>query len=451
MLIRKFLFCLFMATAPSFAFAIEIHSFIGKDCDLTQGLILDVSEGQITVLTLTGDSKVLAQNAIDSILIHNTVTNPIQSIRVDPLSKAHFRDVYVGSTKELLFNGWAVKFIENLVIFMDVQGKTHVLEINDITRIRPATTDKNLFTPEYRKASFDFGDFANNCPSIKEQKGEIKSSRVLADQIQMDEFLSNLEKGFRQLDGFQERTYLYARPQLFDPNTRLGFPSYGKGGDGEPSRFPLYFQWTSGDPFRFQSLTQFGTPVVEWTPTFTPPFVIRTEVKSHLFHASFVGNLPFISAGADRFYWDPDLNFSDLAKSKSSLFAGISFNYMALMGFDWGPWSASFGTYFPIFAAYGYPQHEYREILATSVSPIFRLMYTGPNWRLRGVYSQTDNKKNSGIENKDLNHESNPEFCPTCSTESVGKSIGRFDLKSHFYRVGIDYDVLVNTRISLDQ
>ncbi|MGE3759686.1 MAG: hypothetical protein AB7H97_18105, partial [Pseudobdellovibrionaceae bacterium] len=53
--------------------------------------------------------------------------------------------------------------------------------------------------------------------------------------------------------------------------------------------------------------------------------------------------------------------------------------------------------------------------------------------------------------NKDLNHESNPDFCPTCSTESVGKSIGRFDLKSHFYRVGIDYDVLVNTRISLDQ
>lgn len=439
---KRFIGLLFLASLilTSTAQAVEIYSALTQKCQLVQGLIVDVTEDNVVFLTLEGQSKRLPRDDVRFLVIHNTLENPVRTITLDDDLKSRLRAIYLEDSSEPVFYGWAVRFVEDLVIFYDLKGKTYVLEMYNIRKIRPAGEGKKgRRRLKGTSVQLRLGDVSSHCSNVRqsEAKGGLRPTRILGDQIQISEFMSNFEEGYEHLVSFQERTYLYAKPYLYEKRTKLGFPVYGKYKEGPPSNFPMYFQWATGDPFRFQSFSQIGTVTNEYGPTIEPMFLFRSDLKSHIFTGTFVGNLLALPAGSEYFTRGYEDNFGiKYGNKKNKSHSATAFNYMALMGGDWGPWSFSIGTYFPIFAFRVRDENasvdEFREILANKVSPIFRVMFTRNWFKARVLYSQTRVTPGGSFDDLTISIDED------ISARGVIES---FQFKGHYLRVGADIQI----------
>lgn len=429
------------------AWAHEIYSLLTSDCNTHQGIILYVDDTKVSMLRINGTTIDVDRTKIDFLLVHNTIDNPFPLIQSSPALQQHFRSIYIANADQPSFHGWPVKFIEDLVVFIDTKGRTQVVELEQISKLRPGPELSKPLKLRAEPIIFGLGDISRQCPQTAQERSRttskslhLRPTRVLGDKIQISEFISNFQKGFAALESYEERTYLYAKPFLFETDSKLGFTYFEKYYEQPDLAVPLYFQWSTGRPYHFQSFNQIGRTPVEWSPSAEPVVSFRSELKSHFFHALFLGNLSALPAGTE-FYTDP--TYSEQMQKipdRGNAHSAVIYNYMALMGGDFGPWSLSLGTLFPIH--YIDVGEERREILASSISPVIRGMYTRPTWRLRGIYSPTERDVSENV--VDTHVSLGPD-------ESVEGYIRRFNFAGNFFRAGLDVELSKQIKGSIDQ
>lgn len=414
----------------SLAGALELQGFVTSDCKKHVGVIIHVENKSVELINLKGQYEILSQDAIETVYVFNVIDNPIESVTVDDRILKRLRAVHTEDSADPRALAFPVRFIEDLIVFYSLDGKAHVYTFADLFKIRPAEAKhKGVHKPVfYRGTTFEFAEQSAKCAG---NSGTVKATRVLADKISISEFLHSMEDGFESLVSFEERTYLYAKPMLYDQKTRLGLLFLGKRSEpGLP--FPLYFQWSTGEPYRFQAFNVFGSKPNEFLPNAEPVFGFRSDVKSHFFHAHFSGNFVGLPAGERVFV-------GTIQKLSEDLTAQPSFNYMAMMGGDYGPYSLSVGFYFP---TYGIRvRDEYREVLGSRPSYAIRGMYTKAKFRVRAIGALTDYESHSPTE----------EDVAARTTEdgiTFAPSYFRFD--SIFIRGGIDYSFSEKMKFGAD-
>lgn len=425
---------------PNFAFATELYSFVSNNCAVVSGLIVNIEGQTIHLIDLKGEARDILLADQEVMLLHNTVENPIPRIQLKKEILNRLKDVYVDDDDSPAFTGWPVKFVEEMVVFYATTGRQHVVEQTRISKIRPAKIKQEAITPPSSSEKLSFGDVLNRCPSLRSAEGNVvRPTQIIADKIQINEFVSTLEHGFRSLDSYEERTYLYSRPIVFDKVFRLGYRFPLQGGlnyNAPPNPAPIYFQWGSGDPYRFQSFNQIGGAFVEVAPTLESYPFLRSEVKSHFFHGVFLGNIPAIPAGTFYLHKQAD----DIYTGWNEQFrSALTLNYLAMLGVDFGRFSASFGSFYPVHMLV-YKRQQFREIVASDVAPIFRFMFTHKKYRLRALGSimSSDGRNDSSIK----------------TTEDVAfgfsSVISEFNLKSRFIRLGGEYDFTDFLKLTAD-
>lgn len=217
----------FLQMALPAAWALEVYSLLDEKCQLREGLILGITPTQVEMLGLDGQYSTIERENLRHLAIYNTVDNPIGRIEDHPRLRQLLVEIYVRNSDEPSFIGWPVKFVENLVIFFDLRGKTHVFELFKIRKIRPF---KGAHIPAKKLAhdpvKLSYVSWVSDCqlPGKGEARGNrVRPTRMLGDQIQISEFLTQFENGFEDVKSFQERTYVYARPFLYEKSTKLGF------------------------------------------------------------------------------------------------------------------------------------------------------------------------------------------------------------------------------------
>ena len=124
-----FVLIIFFESTPH---ASEIYSIIYKKCLSYTGLIFDVDENEIQLLDKNGSFRVLPKKEIESVLIFNTVENPIP--RIDFLNnlKVPPRKITVQGKPDFSFIRWPIRFFEELIVFYDINGKTHLVNIDQL-------------------------------------------------------------------------------------------------------------------------------------------------------------------------------------------------------------------------------------------------------------------------------------------------------------------------------
>lgn len=432
--------------------ALEIYSLLDKDCQLYDGLIVGVDAESVEMLTRQGHYSRFHREDLRYLAVYNTIDNPIAEIKPHPRLAETLLEVYTDNQDRPKLVGWPVKFVENLVLFYDIKGKSHVFEMYKIRKLRPyRESGLEVVKLAHQPVQLSYKSWISQCklPSSKDKDNNIvRPSRILGDQIQISEFFVQFEEGFDSIQSFKERTYVYAKPFLYERQTKMGILAFEKKNlflSPEPI-IPLYFQWSKGREFRFQSFNQLGSVPVEYLPAVEPLAVFRSDLKSHIFHASFVGNLQALSAGSE--FFTPLVSNSgglnqmpyDVGKADFKSHSSASINYMALMGGDWGPWSLSVGTYFPNYMVQ--TKDEFREILASRLAPLFRLMYTGENFRLRGLLGFTNLEQNGEVKDTQISRD---------SESSVINYLQSFSFQSHYIRVGVEYQISRQLEASLDE
>lgn len=396
----KFLTLAVALLTPLTALSVEVYSIFDNKCQNNSGYLIAEKDDIYTMLTTKGKTLKLSKNQIKGVLVYNFVNPPITSSKT--LDKDYMRSLTVEDEgKTVTFKGYAIQFIEDLVVFLGDDGSTRVHKLDNIVKIRP--TQSNLSTTSSKnKLDIKSIGYVQSCAQSG-SNGTTIPNRILVDKIKIQQFLSNFKSGYEKLISFQERTYLYARPKIYTQNTRFGFLQQ-KATEQHSSKIKglPFIEWSSGRPYRVQSLYQIGGVYDEFGADLDPILGFKTEVKAHFFHAIFTGNFDALAAGKIFFTKRQDLvdygnnQPNDRLRNTTS---DSTQNYTALVGGDYGPHSFSVALYYPIFIfADG---DKVREALSTSNYYSFRYMHTTKHLRLYGVASYRK-KQNESVSEDDL-------------------------------------------------
>ena len=425
---------LILGLSSTSAMAYETYALIDNQCQSHAGFIINVDDGRVRLLNLDGHYEEVMSIDVKTILVYNLVSNPLASIHLDPRLNAELRDVTFGEGANDHFRGWPIRFIDSLVMFYDEQGKTHVYELDSLRQIRPVTTEgeRELKTSTSVSQELDLQLSSWKCSHVKDVASPgggalVRPTRILADEIKVQQFLQDYANGYLNFDSFQERTYLYARPYLYDKEDGLGF-IYMPNGMERNGNIPAFLKISTGTPYRFQSFDVVGQDMNEFSPTGEPFPQIRSDLKAHLFHALLVGNLASLSEGAPIFTSTTGLNGIDVPSTYSQYGGAesqVGLNYMTLVGADWESYSISFGSFFPSIGLRS--QNTYREILSNRVAYAFRLMMTTENWRFRVIGAPIHSDGHM------------PDNTQLVVDYNSTATVSDFSFNGSFIRAGVDY------------
>lgn len=363
--------------------AVEVHTLIDARCQAVSGIVVSVTEESVLLIDLGGHARSWPRDDISSVVLHRAVDNPVASIELDPTLRSHLYNVYLVDADGIAFTGFPVGFIEELVVFYDLYGRTHVLALEDVDRmLHPAPIDR--VSPAHAPLELHFPSDYIDCPKLANQSG-VPPSRIIGDKVKVGDYFDTFEQRYHDLQSFRERTFLYAKPFLFDERTRLGLLYMRHRGP----LLPVYIHWSSGRPYGFQSFLLIGGAPSPWLPTVEPRVVLWSDLKSHVFHATFMTNPFAIPAGTSTFF-----NGVIEPNTEADHHTENSFNYLILMGGDYGPWSASVGTYYPTRFFRVLPLQ--REVTATRASLVFRARLTFDRLAFRALYYRTRQARGDG-------------------------------------------------------
>lgn len=356
------------------ASAVEIHTLVAKNCRAESGVVVYVDDQLVTLIDLAGRSTVWRRDEIASVVLHNSVDNPLASITLDTLLADHMYNVYLVGEDEAAFTGWAVGFIEELIVFLDLFGRTHVLAQEDIDHmLRPSPIP--IVYPPHAKVVLQFPRDYIECASLAQSAG-VPPSRIIGDRIKVSDYFDAFENSYHDLESFRERTFVYAKPFMYDERTRLGLIYMRR----RSPVVPAYIHFSTGKPFGFQSYMLVGGAPIPWLPTVDPKLVLWSDLKSHLFHATFLANPLALPAGTPVYLGDAALP----PYTEHSYQTEPNFNYLILMGIDFGPWSASMGTYYPVRYIKG--KRQVREVSARHAGLVFRARAIWTALELHALY-----------------------------------------------------------------
>lgn len=404
---------------PRAAWAVDVYSFFDEDCNRRSGILAHVDDLRVVIVGLEGKARSLPRSSVRSLVLHQVLENPLPRVDPKPMLRQRMRRVWTDETVKPSFEGWIAGFHDDLLIFFDTRGKTHVVQSDEIVRLRPFPSSDPIRVSGRRAPRLAFPHTVVPCSKEEPEYDQttVMPSRVIADRIKLDDLLTALAESYRDFASLEERTHVYARPYHLDPTLRLGL-TYVQG-SGWAQYFPFYFLWSGGKPHRFQSRLLIGTATHEALPFVRPTLSASSDVKSHFFHATLVAQLPALPAESDAFLVD---NGELRAKTVTS-----SFNYLILMGVDYWRLSASFG---PAYLAFRLGDMEQGlTVPATSVSYVFRLQYRAARWDARALYYLTRLSE---------------------TPEETGSPVG-YAAKSDTIRLGVSAKLPWRIGVSLDQ
>lgn len=448
----------------SSAMAVDINSIVLNSCEKAEGIIIDADSEFLRLLSLNGEVATIPIGKIDTILTYGSNKNPFAQFQLDNDSFNYLKEIYFEvDQKEPDVVGWAFKFIEDLVFFYSIDGKMHVLSIDQIRKVRPYKGLRNTILLESEQYRLEVSDYIANCkfsPSQDPAEQSLQAVRIISDQIKIGEFLDNYLKGTQKLDNFEERTYLYAKPFLYRERNRLSI-NYFRQDLGIPNYLPVAFIWSNGTEYHFQSNSGIGAQLSENLPYVGPLFLIRSDFKSHFFSGSFEGNIESLSAGSNVSFDGEDKSPVDIHTDTTDVLRPRmveSFNYLAVMGADFGPFSLGIGSYFPVHRV-RFNESNYRDLLAYKMSPLVRIIYTKKWITMRVLISQSRYKyevNSLGDQLSELSQISNPElfsgefpndFSEQAQEETLPPEIGDFDFTKRFVRISGDIDVYEGVKL----
>jgi len=441
--------------------ALELYQFKNGNCDIQTGLVLNTDQEKVYILDTNGQIQSFERDNIQNIWVYQTLKHPFSVIHLEDGLTKYLKSVmfFADDQEKHKFIGWPIQFIEDIIIFYDLNGQSHLIDIDKIHRI--SEVDVNTIVPPkfenakqlYFQANFDPTECSQRIAIPSDPKNTLTPIRVINDQIKIHKFFSEFESGFTNLTRFQQRTAFYPRPYMYNKLTKFGIVYMHEDYQQEfPSLMPVYFRWSSGKSFGGQGEYAIGSTPVDYLPNLEAVLNVKASFKTHFLHGYFAGNAIALSAGKDFIIANRGM-FSNYFSKKGTDSVAVTphFNYLALTGVDWHEYSLSGGFYYPIFGILG--NDLFREVLSSQASPMIKFQYTTESQRLAFVYSQTDIKQSdpSGNDIKLIKASEMGDYSSMSDdSEQLINLMNSFSLESSFIRINYDFQITDELNVGWD-
>lgn len=366
---------LFLCLAPP-ALGLDLFSFHGAGRCPTVGAVVALDNGAAHILTLEGTQQRISLSEISAVAQYSVLEAPFSRLVTRPGDIPPLRVRLKGD--QAGFSGFATNFFSGVAFFLDLAGQTRVVELRSITSAHPEPTAASQQEMPGHGVRVRFPEqlrVPEDC-TVSAAPLEISSVRVVNDSLRLQSFFSDLGAGYSSLEKLVERASFYPVPQLYDTSSRLGFLFSKSLKQTKLSltenilvaMLPVYLETGAGTPYGYQGFFKGGAGIYDPIPSFKPEFGFETDFKAHVLHGSLVGNLAALPAGKSVF-----LSRVDDLRPTRPLWASTSFNHLTLVGADYGPFSLSFGTFYPTFV-FGQDQ-QVREVVSFDASWSLRIGY----------------------------------------------------------------------------
>ena len=150
---------------PGQAYSLEIYTLVGDNCETETGLIVGGDERRIYMLNVDGRLSSIGQDDVRLILVYNIHDNPIPMVDLNSELGSLLREVELSDVEKTNFIGWPIKFIDQVIIFFDIDGKTHLVDLEKIKNFsapeRPFNNRKEIANA--KSARFGLGTSLSQC------------------------------------------------------------------------------------------------------------------------------------------------------------------------------------------------------------------------------------------------------------------------------------------------
>ncbi|MBF0350509.1 MAG: hypothetical protein HQM11_05730 [SAR324 cluster bacterium] len=308
----KILLCvLFFAGAARMTHAINLNAVYFGSCQREVGIILNVDEESIDLLTIQGDIRNISRYEITYLAyypiglipvskIHNAAEVPM--IQIQTL----FRNQIVD-----LVEGWAVDFSEDKISFLTPKGEETVIEKSNIWKLTKVTQPNEIILEKGISANFQFlhpYPFSHCRYETGDSHQTIYPQQLLGEPLLIKKELDHLMEGHQIMSRYEKNQKFYPVPQVYKNDTILGLwfnagSRYGASSNRVNNFTPVLSSELSAGPFGFQRIFITGSAPMPYSLHEEPQTQFYYRLKADYAHFSFMYDISRLLIGEERFKW----------------------------------------------------------------------------------------------------------------------------------------------------
>lgn len=335
-LLGLFVWLLFASTSH----AIDISAVYTSSCQRENGVIINVDESKIQLLTLSGVIKDIPRFNIIYLAYYPVGHTPISTVKDTAGSElVVIKSIYNNQVVDLV-KGWMIDHSEEQVSFLTLDGTETVINIKEIWDINFETIVGDIkFPTEKRKKylfvhPYPFMHCEQDSPS--DNAFLIYPQHLLEDPILIKNELDRLMEGYDRLRDYDNDKVFYAIPQVYGNEATLGVwanigSRYGASKNRNNNFIPDIKNESSDGPFGFQSILITGSSLMLYGLHEEPQMHFYYGLKADYVHFSIMIDFVRYVIGETKYHWHKDdLSDYDNRENDTLDISG---------GFDYGPFA----------------------------------------------------------------------------------------------------------------
>lgn len=395
-----FLFCF-----PLSSWGINIIAVYFANCQRETGIILNVDESRIQMLTLSGKIKditrydmiYLAYYPIGKIPIEKvTNANAVPIIRINTL--------YQGEIVELV-QGWLVDLSDDKLSFLTTKGYETVIDLDSIWEVEfyspPRVFNEIKFSGTHATAIQFLHPYPfSHCPYQEKETESGKKPQIifpqqlLGDPIIIKKEMDRLMEGHEQIKDYHQDQRFYPIPQVYSNDISLGLwlsfgSRYGASKNRSNNFTPALINELTEGPFGFQRVLITGSAPMPYSLHEEPQIQFYYRLKADYVHFSFMYDISRFLIGEKHYKWGAtELSAYDDRITEISHIGG---------GFDYGKFAVDYSIPSIQYAI----RHDDMFFRNRTQMDRFGVFYRSRSFNLELYYSLRNDRKEDDIQFSD--------------------------------------------------
>lgn len=317
--------------------AINISAVYSSACQRDIGVIIDVDDSKIRLLTLSGEIKSIDRYNIVYVASYPAGDNPIAQVKLTEEARLIvIKTVYNNEVVDLV-KGWMIDSAEDQISFLTVNGTETVLDNDDIWDIELLPMEETIQFPVNGREPYRFVHpypfmHCNNNAKHSDDMNQIYPQHLLEDRLLIKKELDRLNEGYERLRGYSADKVFYPKPQVYGNNARLGFwgnigSRYGASRLRKNNFVPVISSESSDGPFGFQRILVTGNALMPSGVHEEPQMQFYYRLKADYVHFAIMVDFNRFVIGESEYKWHKeDLQEND-HRENDKLNIGGGFDY----------------------------------------------------------------------------------------------------------------------------
>ena len=295
---KTFLGILLLILVPiQIVLGIDLSGIYTSSCNRVVGVILNVDDQDVEVVTLSGKFKTIPRFDIIYISQYSSgnLLVPVKENN-ESIDLISVKTIYENNLVELV-RGWMIDYSEEQISFLTLEGKETVIDIDDIFDIEMLSMSEREFShvTNSNKIHFEhpypFRTCNDSRDSGKKKQRIIFPQHLLEKPILIKKELDRMQEGYEQIRSYQSKKKFYPVPQIYKNQISLGIwlnagNRHGISKSRQNSFIPFLASEFSEGPFGFQSTWVTGSFPMPYSFHEEPQTQLYYRMKSEFIHFS---------------------------------------------------------------------------------------------------------------------------------------------------------------------